>query len=267
MYLFAGVHFFERSFSVCKLKMSKRVFLISLLPIWLGLLSACEPQPRVHLTSAEIESIGILASQANKKSAINQLERWANDGLPVAQRELALAYASRTERRAQAVQWLQKAATAGDAQAQFELAKALHEGKMGFAQDWAQAWKWFELAAKQGDGKASFMLARMAAHGQGLPRDPELSVKWLQEGSRQRNAQAMYQLSVAYANGDGIPRNMMQARYWLNMSAEHDYNVAVQALAMELDGLGGQDSPFAERSRQLFKEASDHRLMRWNTHL
>jgi TPR repeat protein len=164
------------------------------------------------------------------------------------------------------VQWLKKAAIAGDAPAQFELAKALHEGKMGLAQDLAQAWKWFELAAKQGDGKASFMLARMAAHGQGVPRDLELSVQWLQEGSHQRNAQAMYQLSAAYANGEGIPRNMMQARYWLNMSAEHDYNVAVQALAMELDGLGGQDSPFAERSRQLFKEARDHRLMRWNTH-
>ncbi len=246
--------------------MSPRVFLVSLSLLLLGLLGACQPQPRLHPTSAQIESVGILALQGKNQSAIEQLERWAYESLPVAQRELALAYASRADMHAQAVPWLQKAATAGDAQAQFELAKALHEGRLGLAQDFAQAWKWFELAAKQGVGKASFMLARMAAHGQGVPKDLELSVQWLQEGSRQRNAQAMYQLSVAYANGEGIPRNMMQARYWLNMSAEHDYNVAVQALAMELDGLGGQDSPFAERSRQLFKEARDHRLMRWNTH-
>lgn len=139
--------------------MSRRVLLVSLSLLLLGSLGACELQPRLHPTSAQIESVGILALQGKNQSAINQLERWANDGLPVAQRELALAYVSRTEKRAQAVQWLQKAATAGDAKAQFELEKVLHEGKMGFAQDWAQAWKWFELAAKQGDGKASFMLA------------------------------------------------------------------------------------------------------------
>jgi hypothetical protein len=57
----------------------------------------------------------------------------------------------------------------------------------------------------------------------------------------------------------------MQSRYWLTMSAEHDYAIAVQALAMQLDNLGGPNSPWTERSRHLFKEASDHRLMRWNT--
>jgi hypothetical protein len=51
------------------------------------------------------------------------------------------------------------------------------------------------------------------------------------------------------------------------MSAEYDYKIAMQALALELDGLGGYDSPFSQRSRQLLKEANDHRLMRWNTSL
>lgn len=230
-------------------------------------LLGCSPANTAPPTSAEIESVGILAFQGGKASALAQLKRWAQAGLPVAQRELGLTYSKRIETWQQATHWLQHASAAGDAEAQFTLGNAFLMGQLGLAVDQAQAWTWFERAAKQGDGKSSFMLARMASHGQGVPQDEELSVRWLQEASKQENAQAMYQLSVAYANGSGVPRNVMQARYWLNMSAEHDYSIAVQALAMELDGLGGNLSPFAERSRNLFKEAKDHRLMRWNTHL
>jgi TPR repeat protein len=230
-------------------------------------IAACDDQLAVLPSSAEIESVGILAVQAKKPAAIAQLTRWAQDGLPVAQRELALAYAANIENWAQAVQWLQKAAAVGDREAQFELANALLSAKLGLKQDYVQAWALYEKAAAQGVGKASFMLARMARHGWGAPQSAEQSVHWLQEASRQKNAQAMYELSVAYAQGDGIPRNQMQSRYWLTMSAEYDYKIAMHALALELDGLGGKDSPFSQRSSQLMKEASDHRLMRWNTNL
>jgi uncharacterized protein len=239
-----------------------------------SVLTACTPTAHLPTSSAEIESVGILALQAHKQSAIDQLLRWAEMGYPVAQRELGLVYtkyANAQNPQPDAALWLQKAATAGDREAQKALAQAIRDGTLGLKPDNALAWKWFEEAAKQGDGQASFMLARMASHGQGPTRDNaqnlEQSAQWLQVAAKQKNAQAMYQLSVAYRNGEGIPQNIMLARYWLNMSAEHDYNIAIQALAMELDGLGGDGSPFAERSRHLFKEARDHRLMRWNTHL
>jgi TPR repeat protein len=233
--------------------------------LFVSLLVACSPSTDPPPSTAQIESVGMLAYQANKQSALDQLRRWAKDGQPVAQRELGLSYAKNVQSYADAVHWLGLASAAGDAQAQFNLAKALLKGQLGLAQDPVKAWKWFESASRQGEGKASFMLARMASHGQGVAKNEELAVHWLQEASRQRNPQAMYQLSVAYTSGNGIARNVMMGRYWLNMSAEYDYSIAVQALAMELDGLGGADSPYAERSRHLFKEASDHRLMRWNT--
>ena len=91
-------------------------------------------------TSAQIESVGILAYQAKKQSAVEQLEVWANKGLPVAQRELALAYGHLdAEHNTLAVQWLQKAAQAGDAQAQFELAQAWHDGKWGLSAEIGRA--------------------------------------------------------------------------------------------------------------------------------
>ncbi len=230
-------------------------------------IAACDDQLTVLPSSAEIESVGILAIQAKKPTAIAQLARWAHDGMPVAQRELALAYAANAETWQHAVPWFEQAAAGGDRDAQFELANAFVSGKLGLKQDYAQAWALYEKAAVQGDGKASFMLARMARHGWGVAQSAEQSVRWLQEASQQKNAQAMYELSVAYAQGDGVPPNQMQSRHWLSMSAEYDYKIAMHAMALELDGLGGKDSPFSQRSSQLMKEASDHRLMRWNTNL
>jgi TPR repeat protein len=229
--------------------------------------AACDTQRAALPTNAEIESVGILALQARKPSATAQLIRWANEGLPVAQRELGLTYMASSVDWPLAFSWLSRAAEGGDSQAQFTLADAYMSAKLGLKQDYSLAWALYGKAAAQGDGKASFMLARMARHGWGVPQDAEISVHWLQESSRQKNAQAMYELSVAYALGDGLPRNQMQSRYWLAMSAEYDYKIAMQALALELDGLGGPNSPFSERSHQLLKEASDHRLMRWNTNL
>lgn len=230
-------------------------------------LNACVEHPTEPLTSAQIESVGILAIQAKKPEAIAQLSTWAKEGHVVAQRELGLALSLSTENWPQAVNWLQKAADGGDREAQFELANAYLYAKLGLRQDYKQAWLFYEKAAVQGEGKASFLLARMARHGWGVTENAELSAHWLLESSRQENAQAMYELSVAYAQGDGLPKDPVQARYWLNMSADYDYKIAMQALALELEGQSHQDSSAKQKSQILMKEAADHRLMNWNTNL
>jgi hypothetical protein len=53
------------------------------------------------------------------------------------------------------------------------------------------------------------------------------------------------------------------------MSADYNYTIAMPALALalKLDGVGGQDSSTSQRSKLLMKEASDHQLMNWNTNL
>jgi TPR repeat protein len=231
-----------------------------------ALLVACQFSTPVPDTSAAIESVGILALQAHDAKATAQLTDWAQQGSPVAQRELALALTDRAETVAQAMLWFEKAATAGDAPAQFTLAQALYDGKLGLTKDHAKAWTWFEKAAQQGNGKASFMLARMASHGFGVPKSAQRSAQWLQKASEQQNPQAMYQLSVAYQQGDGVPHDSEKADYWLEMAAELDDPIAVQALALQLEGQGGPHSAAHEKSRHLMKEASDHRRMNWNAH-
>jgi TPR repeat protein len=241
--------------------MVKSLFLILCIAVFLP---SCVGSADVLPTRSQIESVGMLALQSRRQTAIDTLTRWAHSDFTVAQRELGLVHSQTPLSYSEAIFWLQKAATGGDAKGQFYLAKALYEGKLGLQQDFAQAWFWFEAAARQNDSNASFMLARMAKYGQGVSASPELAVFWLQESSRQGNPQAMFLLSNAYALGEGISPNAMQARRWLVKSADSDYGIAIQALAMELDGLGGQDTPFSKHSRDLFKEAKDHRLMRWN---
>ncbi len=216
--------------------------------------------------NARIESVGMLALHGRQVSAITQLQAWAAAGRPVAQRELALALASIPDQSAQAGAWLEKAAVAGDTESRFQLAQALYQGSLGLKLDQAQAWSWYERAAKSGNAKASFMLARMAKYGEGVPRDLKLSATWLLQASKQGNAQAMFLLSNAYAAGEGVEQNPQLAREWLERSAEGDFPVAIQALAMSLEGGDRHGEPDPVRARHLIKEATDERSMRWNNY-
>lgn len=240
-----------------KLKISAGILLIC------GL-GACTPAP----TTAEVESAGIQALHAQLPSAISSLQKWANVGNVVAQRELGLAYAIKPEQQALALHWLELAASNhkgnGDAEAQFQLAEAYYKGRLGLAKNEQQAWKWYEAAANKRYGKASFMLARMAKYGQGVSQDLAVSVNWLMKASAQGNAQAMFLLSNAYAAGEGIKQDQALARKWLEESAELEYPVAIQALAMELESGSQHVEKDTLKARHLIKEASDERLMRWN---
>lgn len=231
---------------------------------------ACTQVATTLPTSAQIESAGMLAQNTHQTAAIDQLKTWAKQGSPVAQRELALSYLNWPEHNKDARNWLLKAANGGDADAQFQLADALFKGASGFLPDHAQAWGWYEKAALQNNGKASFMLARMAKYGDGTTQNQQLSTHWLMASSQQGNAQAMFLLSNAYSAGDGIAKDEVKAREWLEKSAAGDYPVAIQALAMSLDGNdpknGEQNAANATRARHLIKEATDERLMHWNSY-
>ncbi|MFZ6655965.1 tetratricopeptide repeat protein [Undibacterium sp. TJN19] len=223
-------------------------------------LNACAPAP----TTAEIESAGMQALHGQNKSAIAALQKWASAGNTIAQRELGLAYSVNPQNYALASVWLEKAAIAGDADAQFQLAEAHYKARLDLSQNYQLAWKWYEAAARNKNARASFMLARMAKYGQGVPQDIALSMTWLKTASEQGNAQAMFLLSNAYAAGEGVAQDPALARKWLEESAELEYPVAIQALAMELESGSKQVEKDPARARHLIKEASDERLLRWN---
>ncbi|WP_374349544.1 tetratricopeptide repeat protein [Chitinimonas sp.] len=229
-------------------------------------LAACAPVDSHMPTSAEIESTGLLAGPGRQADAEARLLRWAERGDAVAMRELALVYLARPAQQSEAMRWLQRGAEAGDDEAAFQLAEQLRVPAHGRQADLPRAWQWYRYAAEHQHAKAALALARMARNGDGVVRDLKLAAQWLQFASDHGNAQAMFLLSNAYLAGEGVPRNPLMARHLLERSAERDYPVAIQALALAVQG-GDLLIPKDEvRAGHLLKEASEERRNRWNSY-
>jgi len=133
---------------------------------------------------------------------------------------------------------------------------------LGLEKNLSIAWQRYHAAALQNHPKASLILARMAKYGEGVPKDLTESIKWLRHASEHGNGQAMFLLSNAYAAGEGVLADPAKSREWLEASAQADFPLAIQALAMELEGKN--ESEADTQARHLIKEASDERLMKWN---
>ena len=240
------------------------IFRFTLPSLSLLILCACSQQVSLPPNAADIESIGLQALHGKNREAIKTLKAWAQEGNVTAQRELAYALAVDSGHTTEAVAWLKKAAQGGNAEAQFNYAEANYKARWGVTQNYVEAWTWYLAASKQKNDKATFMLSRMSKYGEGVKPDLQQSVHWLQIASEQGNAQAMFLLSNAYADGDGIAKNPALAHEWLEKSADADFPVAIQALAMELEGKTNAQDNDKPRARHLLKEANDERKMRWN---
>lgn len=212
----------------------------------------------------EIESTGLIALHGQQPAAITSLVTWAQAGSPVAQRELGLAYAVVPAKFPEAVHWLNKAAGAGDVEAQFRLAEANYKMQFGLSQDLQQAWNFYQAAGRQQNAKATLMLARMSKYGEGTTKNLAQATGYLVAAAEQGNAQAMFLLSNAYAAGEGVAQDKFKSMEWLERAAEGDYPVAIQELALSLDGNSTSSSRDLIRARHLLKEASDERLLNWN---
>lgn len=213
-------------------------------------LAACQSSPPP--TAAEIEAVAMLARQAGDHQAERKVRSWAGKDMPVAERELALIYQARPERRADAVKLFEQAARAGDTEAAFEL------GQMQRAATPEQAWPWYRQAAQQGHAKAALMLGLLAANGEGVPNDQSEAARWLAKSGELGNAHAMFLLYNAYREGRGVPRDPAKGRELLEEAAHHEYPPAIQELAMTVQ------ADDALRAGHLMKEATEHRHNNWN---
>jgi TPR repeat protein len=214
------------------------------------LLAGCGRAP----LPAEIEGTAMDAAQRGDEAAEQRLQAWAADGMPVAERELALLY-RRRHRDDDARALFQRAARQGDAEAAFQLAE-LERDK---GADKARAAQWYRQAAQQGHAKAALGLALLLKNGDGIPVDKAAAAHWLDVAAQAGDAHAMFLLSNAYADGDGVPADPRRARELLERAADREYPAALQGLALVKqtgDGLTPKDAAEAD---QLLKEAAEHR--------
>ena len=112
---------------------------------------------------------------------IEKLIADASAGDLEAQFELAQRYAVGNEVKrncAEAARWYCKAAEQDYADAQFELARCYDTG-CGVRKNDVEAAKWYRKAAEQGHGDAQVAFASCCEMGKGVKADPEEALKWL----------------------------------------------------------------------------------------
>lgn len=206
---------------------------------------------------AEIEAVAMDASQRADAAAEQRLQTWARDGLPVAERELALLYRKRG-RDDQARALFLRAARQGDTESAWQLGELERErARNGGAH--ARAAQWYRQAAQQGHAKAALGLALLLKNGDGVPVDKAAAAHWLAVAAQAGDAHAMFLLSNAYADGDGVAADPRRARDLLERAADREYPAAIQELALVKqtgDALTPKDAAEAD---QLLKEGAEHR--------
>jgi len=169
------------------------------------------------------------------------LRKAAEAGRAVAQRELAKCYASGdgVERNDKlAALWFRKAAQQGDAVAENLFGCYCDQGR-GVLRDPAEAVKWYRASAEAGYAPAQYNLGCCCYGGMGVKQDYPEAAKWFLRGAEQGLPEAQSSLGLCYLEGHGVPQDYAQAINYYQKAAERGYDVAKYNLACcYFDGLG-----------------------------
>jgi uncharacterized protein len=114
---------------------------------------------------------------------------------------------------------LQTKAEAGDAAAQWQLARAYREGN-GVAQNQQLALQWSRKAADQGCAEAENYMGVMYLMGEGVQQDKVAAVHWYANAAKHGNAKAMFNLGASYYNGEGVGENLYTAYAWFLLARD-----------------------------------------------
>jgi uncharacterized protein len=129
----------------------------------------------------------------------------------------------------EAVRLLEPLARDGNAQAQLRLA-LLHYHGHGVRENDAAALQWFDRAARQGLAEAQFHLGNMYAYGlAALPPEADgarLAAQWYFEAARQGHADAQYSLGILFLTGSGVEASPTEATRWIEKAAAQGHGDA-----------------------------------------
>lgn len=133
---------------------------------------------------------------------------------------------------------IERAATQGEAEAQFQLA-LMYGGGIDVIKNLATTVLWLEKAARQGHVKAQSVLGASYLLGDGVPKNTLMAIPWLEKAAQQGDVAAQGNLGTVYLKGDGVPQNFDFARSWFEKAGMSGSAFAQQALGlMYLNGWG-----------------------------
>lgn len=145
---------------------------------------------------------------------------------------------------AEALDWLDKAASQGLPLAQYQRGLLALEGRRGQPKDAAKAMGQFRAAAEQGLAEAAHALAMGYRQGRGLETDLQQAFAWSKKAVELGYGPSVFFLGMHYLLGRGVEADRQEARRWLGKAASQGDANAAEVLR-ELDvldqGLDGKD--------------------------
>ncbi|MGE4088407.1 MAG: tetratricopeptide repeat protein [Immundisolibacter sp.] len=122
----------------------------------------------------------------------------------------------------QAVRLLEPLARGGNPIAQLRLGLLYYHGH-GVRESDAHALQWFERAARQGLADAQFQVGNMYAYGlvelSGDADPARVAAQWYFEAARQGHAEAQYSLGILFLTGSGVVQDAAEAARWIERAA------------------------------------------------
>lgn len=235
-------------------KITQKAVLLLLLN---GALCQAQEGPDIKKTLQTARLQLLAGSQTyNPEQAIASYKELANLGNAEAMNALGLVYnkgISVPVNEQEGVQWLEKAAAAGYANAWYNLGlllkqtdkiedqvkalgyfekaansgynKAYHAwGGMimkgnGTSQDYPLAFSIFKQGAEKGDPSSIYSVGYMYYKGLGCAQDYSQAVQQFVLGAQKGNLASMYMLGLCFRNGYGVTIDTDKAKFWLNKSA------------------------------------------------
>ena len=123
----------------------------------------------------------------------------------------------------------QKAATRGNAQAQFNLGSCYEDGE-GVTKNPTKAFEWYQKAADQGDAIAQIRIGVCYEYGEGVAKNPTKAFEWYQKAADQGYAIAQRNLGWCYEEGQGVAQSYEKACEWYQKAADQGDAIAQESL-------------------------------------
>ena len=195
------------------------------------------------------------------KQAVEWYQKAADQGYADAQYDLGRMFNMGfgvTKDNAKAVEWFQKAANQGHADAQNYMGYMYDEG-FGVTEDDAKAVEWYQKAANQGHASAQNNLGGMYENGRGVTKDYAKAVEWYRKAANQGDEFAQYNLGKMYDIGYGVPKDYAMAVEWYQKAANQGIEFAQNRLGYMYEKGYGVPKDYA-KAVEWYQKAADNDL-------
>jgi TPR repeat protein len=118
-----------------------------------------------------------------------------------------------------AMEWYQKAASAGNAQGQYYIG-LLYDRGWGVSKNYKQAINWYLKAANNGNTDAMDGIGSMYRYGTSIAKNIPAAIKWYTKAANQANARAQFNLGYVYQFEDQV-KDLPNAVYWFQKAADN----------------------------------------------